>query len=134
MKVIVATAVTLVLASAPALSQAPQMKPGPEHKRIGYFAGTWTFQGEAKQSPIGPAGKISSSETCEWLAGGFQLSCRSKGTGPRGASIGRKPFLRFSASLNTNVWSRTTVVVSGSKKSKVETSLFEFRMIDRFTR
>jgi hypothetical protein len=89
MKVIVATAVTLVMASSAALTQAPQMKPGAEHKRIGYFAGTWTFQGEAKQSPLGPAGKISMSETCEWFAGGFQLACRTKGTGPRGASTGQ---------------------------------------------
>jgi len=68
-----------------AAAQAPQArKPGPEQKRIGYFAGQWTFQGEAKPSPMGPGGKITATETCEWFAGGFQLVCRTKGTGPMG--------------------------------------------------
>ena len=65
-------------------SQAP--KPGAEQKRIGYFAGDWTFEGEAKPSPLGPAGKITTSESCSWYAGGFHLVCRTKGTGPMGAS------------------------------------------------
>src|SRR5262245_33294027 len=63
----------------------PAPKPGTEQKRIGYFAGHWNFQGEAKPSPMGPGGKISATETCDWFAGGFQLVCRSKGTGPMGA-------------------------------------------------
>jgi hypothetical protein len=88
MKVILSTAAALVLMSSAALTQPPPMKPGAEHKRIGYFAGQWTYQGEAKASPMGPAGKITGSETCEWFAGGFQLVCRSKGTGPRGAVTG----------------------------------------------
>ena len=65
-------------------SQAP--KPGAEQKRIGYFAGDWTFEGEAKPSPLGPAGKITTTESCGWYAGGFHLVCRTKGTGPMGAS------------------------------------------------
>jgi hypothetical protein len=65
-------------------SQAP--KPGAEQKRIGYFAGDWTFEGEAKPSPLGPAGKITTTESCSWYVGGFHLVCRTKGTGPMGAS------------------------------------------------
>ena len=72
--------------SALAAQQPSPPKPGPEQKRIGYFAGDWTFQGEAKQSPMGPAGKISSTESCSWFAGGFHLVCRTKGTGPTGSS------------------------------------------------
>ena len=66
------------------VAQAPAMKPGAEHKRLGYFAGSWNYVGEAKASPIGPAGKINMTETCEWFSGGFHLVCRSKGTGPKG--------------------------------------------------
>jgi hypothetical protein len=62
----------------------PARKPGAEQKRIGYFAGQWTFQGESKPSPMGPGGKITANETCEWFAGGFSMVCRSKGTGPMG--------------------------------------------------
>jgi hypothetical protein len=75
------------LLAAPALAQEP-MKPGPEHARLGYFAGTWQFEGEAKASPMGPAGKLSGTDTCEWFAGGFHLVCRGDGTGPRGANTG----------------------------------------------
>ena len=78
------------LTSVVAAQQPPEApKPGPEQKRIGYFAGDWSFQGEAKPSPMGPAGKISSNETCSWFAGGFQLVCRTKATGPMGASTGQ---------------------------------------------
>jgi hypothetical protein len=62
--------------------------PGPEQKRIAYFVGQWKFEGEAKDSPFGPGGKISATETCEWFAGGFQLVCRTKGTSPKGVGTG----------------------------------------------
>jgi hypothetical protein len=84
MKRLIAPALVASMLAAPALAQeAP--KPGPEHARIGYFAGTWEFSGESKASPMGPGGKISGSETCQWFAGGFQLLCQGDMTGPRGA-------------------------------------------------
>jgi hypothetical protein len=46
--------------------------------------GQWTYQGEAKASPMGPGGKITASETCELFQGGFAVVCRAKGTGPKG--------------------------------------------------
>jgi Protein of unknown function (DUF1579) len=79
-----APALALAVLTTPALAQeAP--KPGPEHARIGYFAGTWQFEGEAKESPMGPGGKMSGTETCQWFAGGFQLVCQGDMTGPQGA-------------------------------------------------
>ena len=79
-----------VLTTAVAAQQPPQApKPGAEHKRIAYFAGDWSFQGEAKPSPMGPGGKISVTESCAWFAGGFHLVCRTKGTGPMGPSTGQ---------------------------------------------
>jgi hypothetical protein len=65
--------------------QAPQApKPGPEHQRLGYFVGQWTAEGEMKPGPMGPGGKISSTETCEWFEGRFAVICRSEGTSPMG--------------------------------------------------
>jgi hypothetical protein len=61
------------------------MKPGPEQARIGFFAGTWQYEGEAQASPMGPGGKITGTDNCQWFAGGFQLICQGDGTGPRGA-------------------------------------------------
>lgn len=86
--ILIAGLATGVLAGSVA-GQAPTRKPGPEQARIGYFAGRWTYEGEVKASPMGPGGKIKSSETCEWFAGGFHLVCRSQGSGPMGSGTGQ---------------------------------------------
>lgn len=88
MRVTASIALVLALASSGVAAQPPKPTPGPEHKRLAIFAGQWNFEGEAKESPLGPAGKFTGTETCEWFAGGFQLVCRSKGTGPKGPATG----------------------------------------------
>ena len=35
-------------------------------------------------SPMGPAGKITGTDTCEWFSGGFAVMCRSDGKSPAG--------------------------------------------------
>src|SRR5262245_9689330 len=59
-------------------------KPGPEVQKLGYYLGSWRGEGETKGGPFGPAGKLSSTSTCEWFAGGFQLVCRGEERGPTG--------------------------------------------------
>lgn len=61
-----------------------QPKPGPEVQKLAYYLGSWRGEGEAKSGPFGPAGKLSSTMTCEWFAGGFHLVCRGEETGPTG--------------------------------------------------
>ena len=84
------TVLTLAVCAGSALAAAPQEpmmpKPGPEHEALGFFAGTWRFEGEAKESPMGPAGKVTFTETCEWFQGGFALICRAEGMNPMGPS------------------------------------------------
>jgi Protein of unknown function (DUF1579) len=63
-------------------AQAPQ--PTAEHKRLGYFVGKWKVEGEMKPGPMGPGGKFTSSDTCEWFEGGFSVICRSEGKMPAG--------------------------------------------------
>jgi len=63
---------------------AQQPKPGPEVGKLGYYLGTWRGEGETKGGPFGPAGKLSSTTTCEWFAGGFHLVCRGEERGPTG--------------------------------------------------
>jgi uncharacterized protein DUF1579 len=84
MKISIA-AVLLVCAWATASAQSPQ-KPAPtaEHKRLGYFVGTWTQEGDLKAGPLGPGGKMTGTETCEWFTGGFHVVCHSSGKGPMG--------------------------------------------------
>src|SRR5215210_493954 len=68
-------------------AQAPQApKPGPEHQRLAYFVGKWTSEGEMKSGPMGPGGKISSTDDCEWFEGRFAVVCRSDGKTPMGAN------------------------------------------------
>src|SRR5438445_9810814 len=66
----------LVLASA-ALAQMEMPKPGPEHKKLDMFAGTWTLDGDLKPGPMGPGGKMTENEKCEWMEGGFFLVCHA---------------------------------------------------------
>jgi hypothetical protein len=69
----------LVAAQAPAAA-----KPGPEHQRLGYFVGKWNANGEIKPGPMGPGGKTTAADTCEWFEGRFSVICRSEGKGPWG--------------------------------------------------
>jgi Protein of unknown function (DUF1579) len=71
------------LTLAPAAT-AQEPKPGPEVQRLAYYLGTWRGEGATKGGPFGPAGKLSSTTSCEWFAGGFQLVCRGEETGPTG--------------------------------------------------
>lgn len=79
-------AFALLLAAQFACAQAPDMpKPGAEHQRLGYFVGNWTSEGEMKASEMGPGGKITSTDKCEWFEGHYAVICHSQGNGPAGA-------------------------------------------------
>ena len=69
-------AVWLVLAAA-GMAQMEMPKPGAEHKKLDMFAGSWTLDGDTKASSMGPAGKVTESERCEWMEGGFYLVCHT---------------------------------------------------------
>jgi Protein of unknown function (DUF1579) len=59
-------------------------KPGAEHQRLGYFVGKWTTEGEMKPGPMGPGGKVTSTDNCEWFEGRFAVVCHSDGKNPAG--------------------------------------------------
>src|SRR6266849_8088515 len=69
---------------APAAEGTEKPKPGPEHKKLGYFVGKWTSVGDMKPSPAGPGGKFTSTDYCTWYEGGFAVVCNSTGKGPMG--------------------------------------------------
>jgi len=64
----------LVLAAG-ALAQETAPKPAPEHKKLEMLAGSWVVEGDVKPNPMGPGGKMSETEKCEWMEGGFFLVC-----------------------------------------------------------
>jgi hypothetical protein len=72
-------AVLLMLAIC-ASAQMPMPKPGPEHKKLDTFVGSWTLDGDLKPGPMGPGGKVVENELCEWMDGGFYLVCHVKFT------------------------------------------------------
>jgi hypothetical protein len=57
------------------LAQAPRErpKPGPEHKKLEYFVGTWKTEGEIKANGFVPAGKVVTTETVTLGPGGFYV-------------------------------------------------------------
>jgi len=66
----------LVLATA-AIAQMEMPKPGPEHKKLDMFAGSWMLDGDMKASAMGPGGKMTENEKCEWMEGGFFIVCHA---------------------------------------------------------
>jgi Protein of unknown function (DUF1579) len=68
-------AACLILVAAALAQQAP--KPGPDHKKLDVFAGNWTIDGEIKPGSMGPGGKITEYERCEWMEGEFFLLCHT---------------------------------------------------------
>lgn len=89
MKTLLTVGAFLGVLATPLSAQMQMPKPGPEQARIGYFAGQWTMEGEAKPGPMGPGGKFTDNSTCDWFAGGFHLVCRSEGVSPMGAATGQ---------------------------------------------
>lgn len=57
-------------------------KPGPEVKKLEYFAGTWTTEGTIAQGPWGMGGKFSATDTSEWMDGSFFLVGHSEAKMP----------------------------------------------------
>jgi hypothetical protein len=145
MRFVVSGVVGVLLGAAVLVAQNAAPKPGAEHKRLERMLGQWSYQGEAKASPLGPAGKITSSETCEWSDGGFGLVCRSKGTGPKGpvtvlsvmgydpaqktytyyviSSQGDNFFIR--GQVSGNVWTWTDDIQMDGKSMKIRATVTE---------
>jgi hypothetical protein len=111
-----ATAVSLFGTNAAIAQEAGAPKPGPEHKRLGYFVGTWKTDGKMEPSEMGPGGKMSFVDKCEWFEGGFAVVCHSEGKSPMGPmkSIG---ILGYSA--EEKVYTYTGVDSSGMTMTSV---------------
>jgi hypothetical protein len=79
-----AAGLIVVLLGSSGLAQPPAPKPGPEHKAMAYFVGKWTGEADVKPGPLGPGGKMTSADTCEWFGDGFHVICRGEGKGALG--------------------------------------------------
>jgi hypothetical protein len=89
-------AVCFLLAASFAAGQMPA--PAPELKKVDYFAGTWSFEGDMKPGPMGPGGKVTGTNQSSWMEGGFFLVGHSEFHGPMGDAKGLAVFGYDSAS------------------------------------
>ncbi len=91
---ITGVSIVILAFAALCLAQAPGKVPGPgpEHKRLNSFAGTWTSEGEMKPSPFGPGGKFSGKSRVEWLPGEFFLVMHEESKSPMGDMKGLAVF------------------------------------------
>jgi hypothetical protein len=81
-------AAAVLVCAAIAFAQTEPPKPGPELKKLDVFAGSWTLDGDMKPSAMGPGGKMTESETCQWMEGGFYLVCHSDYKSSMGDGVG----------------------------------------------
>ena len=75
-----------IVASAQNPPAAP--KPGPELKKLEYFVGNWSEEGDMKAGPMGPAGKFTGTDKIEWMEGGFFLIGHGAGSSNMGSETG----------------------------------------------
>ena len=59
-------------------------KPAAELKKLDYFTGTWTTEGEIKPGPMGSGGKFTGTNRVEWMDGAFFLVTHSEFSGVMG--------------------------------------------------
>ena len=65
-------------------AQGPAPKPGPELKKLEIWVGDWTYEGEAKSTPLGPAGRYSGKSSTRPILGGFFIESRAEENGSSG--------------------------------------------------
>ena len=85
-KRILGTGLVVLMSAGTLAAQAPT--PGPEVKALAYFVGKWKTEGDLKAGPMGPAGKVTTNDTCEWFTGNFQVVCRGDVSTPAGRMTG----------------------------------------------
>jgi hypothetical protein len=70
----------MLISGASVVAQQPRStpEPTPEHKKLSAFVGTWKDEAEMKPGPLGPGGRMSLTETCEWFTGGFSIVCHTE--------------------------------------------------------
>jgi hypothetical protein len=67
---------------------AQTQRPYPELKKLEPLVGAWVDEGEAKATPLGPAGKFIQKFSIQWIHGGFFLEWHFSSKGPWGENAG----------------------------------------------
>lgn len=73
----------LFLAVANSFAQMPP-PPAPELKKLDYFLGSWTMDGDVKPGPMGQGGKTTGSTKFEWMDGEYFMVSQTSHSGVMG--------------------------------------------------
>lgn len=85
MRFTIVTCMTTLLAIVLSVrAQVETPKPAPELKKLDYFVGTWTAEGNIQPGPMGPGGKFAGTNRVQWMDGGFFLVTHSEFNGDMG--------------------------------------------------
>jgi len=96
-----------------AMAQEGPPKPTAEHKKLEVITGTWSVEGEVKPNPMGPGGKMSEDEKCDWMDGGFYVICHTQfksansGNGTALSVFGYSPEDKVYTYKEFNSWGET---------------------------
>jgi hypothetical protein len=95
----------LALCTTTALAQDPpaSLKPAPEVKQLGVFVGKWAAEGDLKPGPMGPGGKTTVMESCEWTSGGYAVICHETAIVPGMGKITHVSLMSYDAEAKNYV-------------------------------
>jgi hypothetical protein len=80
--------VSTLLVAATAAAQMQMPKPGPELKKLDYFTGNWSCDGDIKPGPMGAGGKMTMTDDSKWMDGGFFIVMNNTSQSSMGNSSG----------------------------------------------
>jgi hypothetical protein len=72
-RISIALSVMVLVFAVAVLAQMSASQPGPDYKKLEVWAGNWSFQGDAKDSPSGPTYKLDWTWQGRLMPGGFFL-------------------------------------------------------------
>src|SRR5882672_4031570 len=82
---VVLLASMLLIAVATSFAQIPP--PAPELKKLDFFTGSWTMDGDVKPGPMGPGGKSTGTAKYEWMDGRYFMVSKSTFNGVMGDGV-----------------------------------------------
>jgi len=107
--------IATLLVAASCLGQMAMPKPGPELKKLDYFVGNWTCDGDSKPGPMGPGGKMTMEDDTKWMEGGFfevmhsKFNAASMGSGSGVSFLGYDSEEKKYTYNEFNSWGEATV-------------------------
>ena len=77
-----------LIAGAATPARAHRQDPWPELKKLEYFLGDWSQEGDVKAGYWGPGGRVTMHDHAEWMEGGFFILIHSTWTALKGEGSG----------------------------------------------